>query len=116
VVDELECGVLCKEVLRETRQIRRALGRDRDRVQRLFYLDGSEPDMKFFTDEHPELIVLQPESPAGQELLAAIGGRESGDIFLADPLGNLIMRFPSGTGMRGIHKDLKLLLKISRIG
>jgi len=116
VVDEDQCGETCKEVLRETRQVRRALGRDRDRVQRLFYLNDGDPDREFFTNEHPGLIVLEPQSLAGQELLAAIGDREVGDVFLADPLGNLIMRFPNGTGMKGIHKDLKLLLKISRIG
>jgi hypothetical protein len=37
-------------------------------------------------------------------------------VFIADPLGNLVMRFPAGTGMKDLHKDLALLLKASRIG
>jgi len=116
VVDEGRCDEICEEVLYASRQVRRALGRDRDRVQRLFYLDAGNPDLEFLANEHPGLIVLGPGSPAGRELLAAIGNHEAGDIFLADPRGNLIMRFPRGTGMKGIHKDLKLLLRISRIG
>jgi len=39
-----------------------------------------------------------------------------GEIVLADPLGNLVLRYPAGTGMKGIHGDLKHLLKISTIG
>ena len=35
---------------------------------------------------------------------------------LIDPHGNLMMRFPPGLGMRGMHSDLKRLLKVSRIG
>lgn len=42
--------------------------------------------------------------------------REPDDIFLAGPIGKLILRFPRDTGMKGIHTDLKQLLKLSRIG
>lgn len=116
VFNEGRCANICRTALHETRQIRLALGRDRDRVQRLLYMASGSYDPDFIRSDHPGLIVLESGSAAGQALATAAGVFEAGDIFLADPLGNLIMRFPEGTGMRGVHEDLKKLLKISRIG
>jgi hypothetical protein len=49
-------------------------------------------------------------------VVSVVGETRPGEIFLADPLGNLVMRYPAGTGMKGIHGDLKHLLAISTIG
>ena len=55
---------------------------------------------------------------AGSPLLAAFspagGAREH--IYLIDPLGNLMLRFPRNADPRRMHKDLARLLKASRIG
>jgi len=37
-------------------------------------------------------------------------------IYLIDPLGNIMMRFPSDLEPGKVLKDLKHLLKVSRIG
>ncbi len=111
-----QCTETCKDALYATRQVRRALGRDDGRVQRVFYDDAAKPDLAFLEREHPTLVVVEPGSPVSRELIPVLGDHVAGDIFLADPLGNLIMRFPQGTGMKGIHSDLKRLLKISQIG
>jgi len=37
-------------------------------------------------------------------------------IYLVDPLGNLMMRFPPDLEPKSLLKDLKHLLKVSRIG
>ena len=111
-----DCADVCQTALYETRQIHRALGHDRDRVQRFLYTASDAQNLASIESEHPELIVLARGSPASRALLEAVGDHATGDVFLADPRGNLIMRFPTGTGMRGIHEDLKKLLKISQIG
>jgi hypothetical protein len=119
VFDDGACADVCMKTLHETRQVREALGRDRDRIQRLLIISGKRPDAGFLETEHPRLIVLDTAGPTGEALAdaARIEKNEvAGTVFLVDPLGNLIMRFPAGTGMKGIHKDLKKLLKISRIG
>jgi hypothetical protein len=116
VVGEDRCADECREALYETRQVQRALGRDSGRVQRVVFIAEGEPDFRFLEAEHPGLVVLAPGSAAGWDLRSVLGERDAGDVFLADPLGNLIMRFPYATGMRGIHDDLKHLLKVSRIG
>ena len=113
-----DCDTTCLTRLYETRQVRKALGRDRDRVQRVFYVTGGTLDADFIEHEHPGLVVIETNAPIAKVLLEAVtdGNREPGDIFLADPIGNLIMRFPRDTDMKGIHTDLKQLLKLSRIG
>jgi hypothetical protein len=43
--------------------------------------------------------------------------RERGEhIYLVDPLGNLMLRFPAQPDAKRMMKDLKLLLKASQIG
>jgi hypothetical protein len=116
VVGGGQCDQVCKDALYETRQVRRALGRDDIRVQRVFYDKVGRPDLEFLRREHPSLIVVEPGSPVSLELIPLLGGRNAGDVFLADPLGYLIMRFPRGTTMKDIHKDMKHLLKVSQIG
>jgi len=116
IIGERQCAETCQDALYKTRQVRRALGRDDGRVQRVFFMASGSSDFEFLKREHPALIVVEPGSPVSHELDPVLGDRGGGDIFLADPLGNLIMRFPQETDMKGIHKDLKHLLKVSQIG
>jgi hypothetical protein len=110
------CETTCRDALYETRQVREALNRDRDRVQRV--LCGMDPtfDTASLEQEHPGLFVVGSEFPACGTFRELAGGAPGGDVLLADPLGNLIMRFAPDTGMRGMHRDLKKLLRVSRIG
>jgi hypothetical protein len=110
------CDEVCVDRLYQTRQVHKALSGDRDRVQRVFFVTGGILDAGFIEREHPGLVVIDSDAPIAVALLDAIGTYEPGDVFLADPVGNLIMRFPRDTGMSGIHTDLKQLLKFSRIG
>ena len=41
---------------------------------------------------------------------------EAQRLYIIDPLGNLMMSYPPDINPRGIMKDLKKLLKFSRIG
>jgi hypothetical protein len=66
--------------------------------------------------EHPGIVTVEAGSPARAALDAALGPGSAGAVYVADPLGNVIMRFPAGTPMKDLHKDLSLLLKASRIG
>lgn len=109
------CDAACREALVEMRQVRRALGRDMARVQRLYLVTGGVPDLQYLATEHPGIGVLGP-GPQAMTLAGIAGDVAPGEILLADPLGNLIMRYPAGTGMKGIHDDLGHLLRISTIG
>jgi hypothetical protein len=116
IVGDAECGATCQDALYETRQVRRAMGRDDGRIQRVFFVETGESEIAALLREHPALVIIEPGSPVSQNLATVLGNPASGDVFLADPLGNLILQFPRETGMKAIHKDLKHLLKVSHIG
>ena len=47
---------------------------------------------------------------------AALPGGGAQRIYLIDPLGNLVLRYPDDPDIKGLAKDLKRLLEASRIG
>ena len=53
---------------------------------------------------------------ADPALLAALPAAPEGGIFLVDPLGNLILRYPADPDIKKLHKDIGRLLYASRIG
>jgi hypothetical protein len=114
-VGAAECDEHCRQALVTMRQVRRALGKDMDRVQRVFCATGGTPDPEFLQREHPGLLVVN-DAVTGHGMAATIGRYATGDIFLADPLRNLVLHYPAGTSMKDIHTDLQRLLKVSRIG
>ncbi|NNF66159.1 MAG: hypothetical protein HKM98_01475 [Gammaproteobacteria bacterium] len=112
---EQGCDADCQEAVAKTRQIRLAMGREIERIDRvLFQQQGTAPD---FAADHPDLLIVVPSAAAGEEISAAFrsnGGTEL--IFLVDPLGNLILSYPRDGDPADIRDDLKKLLKLSRIG
>ncbi len=109
------CAGECQQALYQLRQVRQALGRDMSRVQRYFITTGGAPDAELMHSAHPDLIVIDGAATGGT-VLAALGSYGEADVFVVDPLGNIMMRFPAGTSMKDMHKDLSLLLKASTIG
>lgn len=110
------CAESCQKSLYEVRQVRQALGRDMSRVQRYFITTDGTPDVQLIKGAHPDLIVIDAAVTGGGKILATLGEHSEADVFVVDPLGNIMMRFPAGTTMKDMHKDLSLLLKASTIG
>ncbi len=111
-----DCDDACKETLYRTRQVRRALGKEMSRVQRYFISTSGTPNAGFLAADHPGLLVLPDGLSSRDTVLAALGTFAEGDVFVADPLGNVVLRFPAGAAMKDMHEDLALLLKASQIG
>lgn len=113
-----ECGEACAETLYDMRQARLALGKDIDRVQRLYLLyDADAPqEPGFFADAHPDLAVAR--IPPAHPLLAQLGvdGPAARRVWLIDPLGNLMMSYTGRDLGRAMLDDLKRLLRLSRVG
>ena len=116
MVEPGDCDEVCRKALVESRQVRRALGKERDRVQRVWLVSEGTADARFLAEEHPYLATVPANEPRLAPVLAIIGEVAPGEVLVVDPLGNLMMRFPPGTTMRAMDTDLKKLLKISRIG
>jgi hypothetical protein len=114
VVADEQCDSTCLRSLEHIRQIRLSLGPKMTRMQTI-YLPGAATAIRpKLSSEHPKLIVVQPENSTSTREL--IGNFENGEVFMVDPLGNLMMSYPASTGMGDIRKDVAHLLKLSGIG
>ena len=114
--NEADCGDSCLEALYRLRQIRLMLGKDMDRVGRVFLHGDSPPDKVFLDEQHRGLITITDKALG--ELLEERRPKEvpPGGIFLVDPLDNLIMYFSPAVPPGDMADDLKHLLELSRIG
>lgn len=109
------CDADCRQQLYLMRQTRIAQGKAQSRIERLWVLeDAGQPDAGLLA-EHTGLHVWRPADAAFLAQFPAEGTRAS-HIYLLDPLGNLMLRFPAHPEPKRMMKDLKLLLKASQIG
>ena len=111
-----ECDNACKNSLITIRQSQKMLGKEMDRLKRVFLHGESSPDRVFLADEHAGLIALREDA-----LTALLNNKKpaelsAGGFFLIDPLGNLVMYFEPDINPSDMVEDIKRLLKLSRIG
>lgn len=115
-----ECTAACRAELYDTRQVRLALNRDMDRVQRVFIAEGGCCDWTFMEAQHPDLriVLAGPDTAGVVRALPAIGStpRDAERIYLIDPLGNLMMSYAPAANAKGMLQDLKRLLGLSHVG
>jgi hypothetical protein len=111
-LDRAACDPACEKKLYTVRQLRRAQGKDASRIERLWLLtDAGRPA--------PQLLAALEDAhvaAADAELVKAFPGDPLAHVYLVDPLGNLMMRFPAGPEPSKVIKDLQRLLKYSRFG
>ncbi|MBT8090085.1 MAG: hypothetical protein KJO01_07740 [Gammaproteobacteria bacterium] len=110
------CDAGCKFALYTMRQSRLMLGREMDRLVRVFLHGESRPDSVYLAEEHAGLITL-----SDSDFIALLKNKRpsqltAGGYYLVDPLGNLVMYFPPDIEPGDMVKDIKRLLKYSRIG
>lgn len=111
--DPAACPAECEKKLYVVRQVRRAQGPGAERIERLWLVsDGAKPRPAVLSAV--EGSEIRPAAEAGD--LAAFPGERREYIYLVDPLGNLMMRFPRDPDPAKMIKDLERLLKLSRIG
>ena len=113
--DSGACDAYCERKLYFMRQVRKALGRDTSRVERVWLVTDT-------VVPNPRLA----QAIEGTRLASDPGGGFSANfpaeqsrvdhIYVVDPLGNLVMRFPREPNPSRMLKDLQRLLKLSGIG
>lgn len=109
------CGEDCQRQLYLMRQVRTAQGKHQSRIERLWVLtDEGVPDAAL-VQAQDGLHVWRPEA-AGFTAQFPAPGDPADHVYVVDPLGNLMLRFPANPDYKGMMKDLKLLLKASQIG
>lgn len=116
-VDSGECADACQRKLLEMRQLRLMQGKEMDRVERVWLVTDDKPIETTLLRQYDGTRVLRADAAAvGKWLPAAQGSVPADHIYMIDPLGNLMMRFPKNPDPSKMKKDIGKLLKASRIG
>jgi hypothetical protein len=116
-VDQSDCASTCQKKLYDMRQLRIAQGKDMDRVERVWLITDNKPLDTIVMREFDGTRLLRAKPDAVKAWLPVEDGTVTVDhIYMIDPLGNLMMRFPKDADPNKIKKDLYKLLKASAIG
>jgi cytochrome oxidase Cu insertion factor (SCO1/SenC/PrrC family) len=112
-----ECDARCKTKLFEMRQLRLTQGKNMGRIERIWLITDDKPLDNELMHEYEGTYFLRAKATAVQGWLPVEGSTSASDhIYLIDPLGNLMMRFPKDADPNKIKKDLTRLLMASSIG
>ena len=88
--------------------------KEKDRVERLWLIDDGElPAPEIVKDFEGVLLINAKDSDLLSEIPAPVSNRDH--IYLIDPIGNLMMRFPKNPDPAQMAKDIKRLLKVSQL-
>ena len=116
-VDGANCDKACKEKLFFMRQIRLTQGKEMDRIERVWLITDKAPLETVLMREYDGTHLLRAQSAELRAWLPAEADTKIEDhLYMIDPLGNLMMRFPKAGDPNKIKKDILKLLRASRIG
>ena len=109
------CEQDCQNKLYQLRQIRLAVGKDRDKVERLLIADKSL-DWEKFKDDYKDQKVIDDRSKSYNSLIKLFKQYEGFDmssIYLIDAYGSLIMKYQKDAKPKGIIKDIERLIRVA---
>lgn len=115
------CGDACRNGLFTMRQLRLMQGKEMDRIERVWLITDRAPLDTIVIREFDGTHMLRADGAAVARWLpvdaGTAGGTSAADhIYLIDPLGHLMLRFPKDPEPRKAYKDLYKLLKASAVG
>lgn len=117
LVSGAECPTTCQEKLHDMRQLRLAQGKEMERIERVWLITDDEHLDTMLMREYDGTHMLRSKLDAVRGWLPVDEGTTVfNHIYMIDPLGNLMMRFPKDADPNKIKKDIVKLLKASSIG
>ncbi len=116
-----DCPRTCQDRLYHLRQVRLTTGKDRDRVVRVWLISDDMPLSTMVIREYDGTAMLRADP---KEIASWLGGpsvasgpaQYADHIYMVDPLGNLMMRFPLEADPNKTKRDLAKLLRASSVG
>ncbi|OFA00709.1 SCO family protein [Duganella phyllosphaerae] len=118
-----DCQQACQDQLFAMRQLRTMQGKAMERVERVWLITDEQPLETMLMRVNDGTHMLRAPAATVQKWLPVEQGERAADyVYLIDPLGNLMMRFPKGAVSSDtakaskVHKDIAKLLKASAIG
>lgn len=109
------CGLDCESLLYVQRQLHKSLGKEQDKVERVWLVPDAAPIAPSLLQALHGATVLRVDAQALSEWLAPAPGRQLADhLYLVDPMGRWMMRFPphpDAAAASKIKRDLERLLR-----
>ncbi|HSN38718.1 MAG TPA: cytochrome C oxidase subunit I [Burkholderiales bacterium] len=115
IVDSGNCDAYCQRKLLYLRQARLAQGKEMDRIERAWLIaDDANPAGPVVAEYQGTWLIRA----AGSEFLSFFPAQRTAadHIYIIDPLGNLMMRFPRDADPQKMVKDIARLLRTSGVG
>jgi len=112
-----DCQQECQDQLFAMRQLRTMQGKQMERIERVWLITDNEPlETMLLRVNDGTRMLRAPADVVAKWLPVEQGGKLEEHIYLIDPLGNLMMRFPAKPDPAKVKKDISKLLKASAIG
>ena len=105
----------CQQLIYRARQVHIGLGREASRASHALAAASPLPDelSARLHKEYPQLLRYTLDAAAYERVQP---DNAAPQLWVVDPLGNLVLRFPASSNGKEILNDLKLLQKLSNIG
>jgi hypothetical protein len=111
------CDNECEKHLYLQRQLRESLGKDKDRIDWVWLVSDAAPVREALRPALEQATVLRVNAQQLGAWLAPASGHAIADhLYIVDPMGNWMMRFPAGLDLAGAAKakrDIERLLRAS---
>ncbi|MES2089115.1 MAG: hypothetical protein V4532_03900 [Pseudomonadota bacterium] len=106
------CDAVCEKNLYWQRQLRETLGKEKDRVDRVWIVTDDQPVREALKPGLQGAWVLRtPEKNLSQWLRPDAGQGLAAHLYLIDPRGAWMMRFPAQPDASKVKRDLTRLMK-----
>lgn len=114
-VDAGACDDYCQKKLWKMRQVRLTQGKYLERIERVWLVSDAQDVPAVVRKDYDGTWIANAQ---GHDLLKSFPFRDAqrDHIYLVDPLGNVVLRYPKDADPSRMKKDLQRLLRVSRIG
>lgn len=114
VVADGRCDRSCEDHLYAQRQLRETLGREKDRLDRVWLVTGGHLPRQELMPALAQATVLQADPEQLAHWLQPEAGHALADhLYVVDPMGQWMLRFPANADPARSKKDLERLLRAS---
>ncbi|MGZ8273717.1 MAG: SCO family protein, partial [Burkholderiaceae bacterium] len=116
--DEASCDEYCQSKLFHMRQQRTMTGKERDEIERVWFITDRAPLSNMLIREYEGTHFVRVDERDIRPLLVLpdAGNANLRDhIWLIDPYGNLMLRWPRNPDPKGTKNDIARLLKASSL-
>jgi hypothetical protein len=115
--DSGDCADSCRTKLFQQRQLRLTTGKEMERIERVWLVTDDKPVDTMLLREYDGTRVLRADPAKLRQWMPVEEGAGIADhVYMIDPLGNLMMRFPKNPDPNKMKKDISKLLRASSIG